>query len=238
MRFKLKSALLILLFLGTGTGLAEPQALPNVLSVKKVVKNMQDSFAKMSTFKSRFKITTERGTSKPIVWEGEVKYKSPQTIIFLFETPKDQLIFSDGKILKIYVPELRVIGEQKLNMQNQDVMFINSKTSFYQLQRQYNFFLADNPVRTVSGQKVVILNLKRKNVNSGFKSIDLWISMDDWLIMKAVAKTREDKTVTMNFHDIDINPKITENEFLFNLPVDIQTIHDPLYSTGLNVKKR
>jgi outer membrane lipoprotein-sorting protein len=90
----------------------------------------------------------------------------------------------------------------------------------------------------VSGQKVVILNLKWKNVNAGFKSIDLWVSMDDWVIMKAVAKTREDRTITMSFHDIDINAKITENEFLFNLPVDIQTIHDPLYSTGLNVKKR
>lgn len=225
-----------MLLLDTGIVQAAPQALPDVVSVKKIIKNMQVSSGKTSTYKSKFKIVTEKGSGQQ-TWSGETKYKSPGTIIFLFDNPKDQVIFSDGNILKIYLPELRVVGEQKLNVQNQDLLFINSKTSFYQLQRQYNFFLPENYVKTVSGQKIYILALKRKNVNAGFKSIDLWVSADDWLIMKAVGKTREDRTVTMNFYDIEINPKITENEFEFSLPVDVQTIYDPLYTSGDTKKK-
>lgn len=230
------SLFVIMLLLDTGIVQAAPQALPDVVSVKKIIKNMQVSSGKTSTYKSKFKIVTEKGSGQQ-TWSGETKYKSPGTIIFLFDNPKDQVIFSDGNILKIYLPELRVVGEQKLNVQNQDLLFINSKTSFYQLQRQYNFFLPENYVKTVSGQKIYILALKRKNVNAGFKSIDLWVSADDWLIMKAVGKTREDRTVTMNFYDIEINPKITENEFEFSLPVDVQTIYDPLYTSGDTKKK-
>ncbi|GEM_PF-3186428 len=237
MKIKEMCFLLMTVLFSVSVSYAAPQALPTVLTVKKVVKNMQDSFSGMSSYKSGFKITADRGKNKSVVWNGEMKYKAPSSIIFLFDNPKDQLIYSDGNVLKIYVPELRVIGEQKLNVQSQDILFINSKTSFYQLQRQYNFFLGDQPIKTVAGQKIVVLNLKRKNVNAGFKSIDLWVSMDDWLIMKAVATTREDRNMTMNFFDIEVNPKITENEFEFNLPVDVQTIQDPLYS-GAMVRKK
>jgi outer membrane lipoprotein-sorting protein len=207
---------------------AAPENLPDVMTVKKLVRNMQDTFARVKTYKCGFKITVEKNKSKE-TQNGTVKYKSPDRIIFLFDEPKDQIIYCDSSVLKVYLPDLRVVGEQKLESPNQDLMFINSRNSFYQLTKQYNFYFPENYFKTMDGEKIYILHLTQKNVYSGFKNIDLWVSTH-WYILRAIGTTREGRKITISFHDIQINENMTDNEFDFDLPVDIQTIYNPFYS--------
>lgn len=223
-----KKPVLLLLFFLLVSPLTAVQDLPDVLTVKKAVKHMQETFVSVKTYRAQFKIRVEEGKQKRTM-EGEMKYQTPSRIIFFFENPKEQIIYSDGRILKIYLPALKVVGEQKLEEKDQDLMFINSKTSFYQLTRQYNFFFPEEYIRQKEGQKFYILHLKQKNVYSGFKTIDLWVT-EDWMIVKVQGITRDGKKITVNFFDIEINRDMTENEFDFNLPVDVQTIYNPIFT--------
>ena len=203
------------------------EKLPDVLTVKNVVRNMQEAFLRIKTYKANFKIKITQGKIKK-EQRGVVKYKIPGQIIFLFSRPADQIIYSDGQILKIYLPDLKVVGEQKLESKNKDLMFVNSKNSYYQLVKQYNFSI-DPETKNYKGQKIYILHLTQKNVYSGFEIIDLWVS-ENWFILKAVGKTREGKTVAVSFSNIKINDVLTDHEFEFDLPVDVQTVVNPLYS--------
>jgi outer membrane lipoprotein-sorting protein len=226
------SLLAVSVFLAGLAGLAgQERRLPDVLTVKKVVRSMQEAFGGVETYVAGFKISVETAAGSKEAMAGTVKYKRPGRIIFLFDRPEGQLIYSDGQVMRIYLPELRVVGEQKLHGQSQDIMFINSKTSFYQLTRQYNFTFPKESVKTVNGRRIVVLHLTQKNVYAGFKAIDLWVD-GKWMIVKAVGRTRENKLITVNFFDIKVNHLITDNEFMFDLPVDVQTIYDPLYQPG------
>ena len=218
-------------FAGFSGAHGQERKLPDVLTVKKVVRSMQETFNGVETYAAKFKISVEAASGHEDNMEGTVKYKRPGRIIFQFEKPEGQLIYSDGQIMKIYLPALRVVGEQKLNGQNQDIMFINSKMSFYQLTRQYNFAFPNEYRKTVGGKQIIVLHLTQKNVYAGFKAIDLWVDTK-WMIVKAVGRTRENKLVTINFFDIKVNHLITDNEFMFDLPVDVQTIYDPLFRPG------
>jgi outer membrane lipoprotein-sorting protein len=226
MRKAIIPAAVLAVLLAAGVG--AQQKFGDIMSVKKVLKNVQDQFSKTKSYKAKFKIQVEREKRQETLL-GTVKYRSPGRIIFLFDQPEGQLVYTDGQVLRIYLPELRVVGEQKLVQQSQDIMFINSRTSFYQLTRQYNISFPKEAVKTVGKEKFYILHLTQKNVYSGFRTLDLWVS-PEWMIIKAVGKARDNKTITMTFRDIEVNGILTDAEFEFNLPVDVQTIYDPLYT--------
>jgi outer membrane lipoprotein-sorting protein len=221
------SVLLLGLAVATAPLLAQSPRIPNVLTVKKITRNIQDAFDGIQTYKADFRIAVEEGSRKSTM-KGEVRYQKPERVLFSFDEPEGQMIYSDGRVMRIYLPDLRVVAEQRMGAVGQEVMFAGSRSSFYQLLRQYHFAYNEGDVRKVDGRKYHILHLTQKNVYSGFRTIELWVS-ENWLIVKAVGKTREGRSVTATFSDIRLNAPMTENEFSFSLPVDVQTLYDPLF---------
>ncbi len=145
----------------------------------------------------------------------------------LFKKPTDQLIFSDGKTLKMYTPELNVLGEQSLEHYRPGFL-MNSKSSLYYLKNKYDIsFYKSNKPATINNVTYYILELEQKDVTAGFKKIILYVSQF-WLIEKAEATTLSGNQLTIIFKDIVLNSKLTDNEFEFNLPVNTQTIKNPL----------
>ncbi|MDD5067966.1 MAG: outer-membrane lipoprotein carrier protein LolA, partial [bacterium] len=158
---------------------------------------------------------------------GVIKYRIPDNFIMLYSQPQDQIIYSDGKVLKIYVPELNVLGEQNLEHFKPGFL-VSGKSSLYYMRNKFNisFHKSNKPV-LINNMPYYILLLEQKDVTSGFKKILLYVNQF-WVIVKAEATTLEENFISISFSDITLNTKMTDNEFEFNLPVNTQTIKNPL----------
>ncbi len=198
-----------------------------ITTIKKILNNMVDKYEKIKTYRANFyiKSTIDKVESRS---KGEIKYRTPNTFIMLFENPKDQIIFSDGRILKLYVPQLNVLGEQSLKDYRPGFL-ISGKTSLYYLRNRFSFsFYKSNKPEMINNSPYYVLLLTQKEVTVGFKTIILYISKY-WIITKAKATTLNGNELTIQFSNIIINRKITDHEFEFNLPVNTQTIKNPLF---------
>jgi len=204
----------------------EPPIL-KILSLKEIIHNMTEKYDKIRTFRAKFKIKSIVNNVKKVS-KGEIKYKKPDMFIMLFDEPKGQIIFSDGKILKIYVPELNVLGEQNLK-DYQPGFFITTKSSLSYLKSKYNFsFYKSTKPKIIGGNPYYRLLLAQKEVTAGFKNIVLYVSKY-WIITKAIGTTIDGDQIDISFYDITINKEITSHEFEFNLPVNTQTVKNPLF---------
>ena len=224
----MKNKIFIILFL-LGLFYAYPvktQELPKIVTVNTIIQNISEKFEKIKTLKSQIDITIKQGNNEKKM-RGTLKYKNPETFIIFFSQPKDQIIYSDGKTLKIYVPELNILGEQRLESKYASTFFITDKSSFYYLKNKYDFsFAKSNKPEIINNNPYYVLLLEPKERAVEFKKIKLYIS-PYWLIVKVEAESFTGAITTVNFYDIYINQKLTDYEFQFTLPVNVQTVVDP-----------
>jgi len=188
---------------------------------------MTEKYETIKYYKANFYIRSI--TDKVESWsKGKIKYKAPDTFIMLFSFPKDQIIFSDGKTLKLYVPQLNVLGEQSLE-EYRPGFLISGKASLHYLKKKFNFsFNKSNKPEIINEMPYYVLKLTQKEVTAGFKEIILYVS-EHWIMTKAKATTLSGNEITIRFGNIVINRRITEHEFEFSLPVNTQTIKNPLF---------
>lgn len=195
-------------------------------SIKDILHNMIEKYDAIKTYKAKFHIKTIIDNKEENSF-GEIKYEYPDRFIMTYDNPKDQIIYSDGKILKIYVPKLNILGLQNLEHYRPGIL-LNGKTSLFYLQNKYNFsFYKSNKPIMIGDMAYYVLLLEQKDVTAGFKSIILYISQY-WVIVKAEATTLNGNKINISFNNIRVNTKITDNEFEFSLPVNTQTVKNPL----------
>jgi len=228
----LKKFCVLFFIIFTGSIFSQQPVSIGGLTVKKVIRNIQDSFDAINTYRAKFDIVVEEGSKKTFM-KGSVKYKKPETMILIFDQPEGQIIYSDGRRMRIYIPYLHVVAEQRLTVDSagEDVILAGTKSSFNQMLKQYNFSFSKEEIKTSGGRKYYVLRLVQKNVYSGFKTIELWIS-EKWFIIKAKGTTREGRVVTISFSNIEVNTPINDAEFTFTLPLDSQTVYDPFYKVS------
>lgn len=195
-------------------------------SIKEILNNMTAKYESIKSYKANFGIKTvidnvEKGSS------GEIKYQYPDRFIMLYNFPKDQFIYGDEKVMKIYIPHLNVLGVQDLEHYRPG-LFISGKSALSFLKSKYNFsFYKSNKPVLVGDMFYYVLLLEQKDVSAGFKDIIIYVS-PYWLIVKAEATTLNGNKVKISFSNIRLNTKITDNEFEFTLPVNTQTVKNPL----------
>lgn len=196
-------------------------------TIKEIINNMTEKYEKIKTYRADFYIKSITDKAESMSY-GTIKYRAPDTFIMIFKNPKDQIIFSDGNTLKLYIPELKVLGEQSL-AQYRPGFLISGKTSLYYLRNKFNFsFYKSNKPEIINDMPYHVLLLTQKEVTAGFKTIILYVSQH-WIITKIKATTLNGNEIEMRFGDIIINKTISDHEFEFNLPINTQTIKNPLF---------
>ncbi len=222
MRF-IKVLLILIIFALSAHAKDEPI---KITTIKEIMKNMIEKYNKIKYYKGNFYIKSTIDNVES--WsKGSIKYRMPDTFIMNFTRPNDQIIFSDGKVLKMYIPHLNVLGEQNLEHYRPGFL-ISSKSSLYYLKNKFSFaFNKSNKPEMINNMPYYVLKLTQKEVTAGFKTIILYVSQY-WLITKAEATTINGDKISIRFSNITINRKVTDYELEFNLPVNTQTIKNPL----------
>jgi len=219
--------IILLLILMTGNLFAVEDDFIKITTIKEIINNMVEKYETIKTYRANFNIRSI--IDKVESWsKGEMKYRTPDTFVMIFSHPKDQLIFSDGKILKLYIPHLNVLGEQSLEHYRPGFL-ISGKTSLFYLRSKFSFsFYKSNKPEIINDMPYYVLLLTQREVTAGFKTIILYVSKY-WLITKVKATTINGDEIVVRFSNIIINRKITDYEFEFNLPINTQTIQNPLF---------
>lgn len=163
---------------------------------------------------------------------GLIYYKSPNLLRIDFNEPGEQVLVSDGNMLKIYVPGYDVTLTQSLGSAINPG--IASAEGLSLLRRNYQIAFKDSPdpQPLVSGDSsselVYKLNLTWRNTAQGFRQIEMSVTPDLY-IRRMTAVTADRRNIQFTFRDIRVNQNIPDARFDYDSPPSSNNYDNFLY---------
>ena len=193
-----------------------------IVSVNDVKKLMSKKFESIEDYTADFEWVNGEAHYK-----GKIQYKKPDKILLTFDDPKDQKIVSDGKVLYIYIPYLKVVIKQTLGEGTESsILTTGSEKGLYKLFNEYAFSFYDKSTpQKFDDTQAYHLRLTQKKPQIGFKKMDMWVSKDG-LILQSNGISPNDIKVSLTFHNIQINSEVPDYIFDFEIPADAQVIRN------------
>jgi outer membrane lipoprotein-sorting protein len=194
----------------------------DIVSVNDIKQVMSDRFSAVRDYTADFKWVN--GESH---YSGKIRYKKPDKILLLFDDPPDQKIVSNGVVLSIYIPYLKVVVQQSLSESTESsLLAASSETGLARLFDEYAFsFYDSSSPQPYKGAQAYHLKLSQKTAKVGFKRMDLWVSADG-LILQANGVSPSGVNVSLVFSDVQFNTELSDYLFEFEVPADAQIIRN------------
>ena len=199
MKVKLISTFILLLFAQATWAIDAEGIIKKVQKKYDHIKNFKATFDKVETFQLTGTKSTTAGTL--YVKDGK-KYR--------FET-EDQLIISDGNTVWTYnrINNQVLIDKVRKNsgaLLPRDILFKYPKTHYATLIAQ----------KKMDGKKVYIVKLDPKeDVHGYFDSIKIWVTDDDWQIVKIEITDLNGNKSVFNLSHIDTKTNLSDSLFHF-----------------------
>lgn len=187
---------------------------------KDIVKQVRKKFKSFNSYTADFSIQSRKG-KKTSNRTGKIFFRKPDKVRMIFTYPRAQIVVSNGEKVWIYMPRLKILGEQDLNKTGDDSFF--SKASPVGLDRlfslyHYSFKKGKQPQSMQLGnltEDFFVLELKQKVMTSGFRSMEVWVDKN-YLIRHVRAENALGKIVTMSFTNIVTGKDLDDSLFVFN----------------------
>ena len=194
----------------------------NIVSVNDIKNRMVETFESINDYTADFE-----WINGDVHYFGTIQYKNPDKILLNFENPEDQQIISDGNLLFIYIPYLKVVVQQSLTEETEsDILTTTTEEGLSKLFNEYSFSFFDSstplPFRNTLAYH---LKLTQKTPKVGFKTMDIWISEDGY-ILQSNGKSPNGLNVSLIFSNIKINTELPDYIFEFEVPADAQIIRN------------
>ncbi len=167
---------------------------------------------------------------------GVLFYKSPDMIRINFTEPKEQVLALDGEQLSIYIPQYRVIMEQKIEKDSTVAggASVVNREGLKLLKRNYSiaYLKSPEPVSLEeddpSSEKVVKLKLIWRSTDESFRQIDLSIG-ENGLIRRMIGYDEEYNEIQFDFTNIIVNQNIPDARFEFDGPASANVYENFLF---------
>ncbi len=129
-----------------------------------------------------------------------------------------QTVVSDGETTYIYLP-----GENQVLIGNPVEGEMNSPSDFLLNYDQY-FNASAVVTDQMNGQQHFKLTLTPKNGGSLFQSATIWLRDRDDIITRMELLDVNETTMTFNLTDVELNPTLDANTFVFETPAGAEVI--------------
>lgn len=153
------------------------------------------------------------------IMKAHVSFKKPNLLRMDFSSPKDQTIVFNGNELTIYLSEQNTILTQNVSDSSQRGAGLATPQGLNLMSRYFSiaYEIGPDPVALddASDEKVVKLELKRKNLTENFRTIKVYISADTKLIRRIEAVTGTNETFTLDFTNYVLNQGIPDQRFIY-----------------------
>lgn len=194
----------------------------NIVSVNDIKKRMSERFESINDYTADFD-----WINGDVHYFGKIKYKKPDKILLDFEEPDDQLIVSNGHLLYIYIPYLKVVVQQLLTEDTESaILTTTSEAGLSKLFDEYSFSFYDTSIlQPFRNTQAYHFRLHQKTPNVGFKEIYLWVSAEG-LILQSSGNSPNGLNVSLIFSNIQLNTELPDYIFDFEVPADAQIIRN------------
>jgi len=195
-----------------------------ITSVNDVKKLMEQTFDAMEDYTAR--LTWVNGKAE---YYGTIQYKKANRFRIDFEEPEDQVIVSNGELLYIYIPYLKVVIQQSLTEATESsILATTSQAGYAKLFDDYSFsFSGSSGLQPFRETRAYHLKLYQKRSQVGFKSMDLWISEDGYILQSA-GVSPNGAEVRLAFSGIEVNQELPDYIFEFEVPADAQIMRNTI----------
>ncbi len=193
-----------------------------IINVNDIKELIVEKFAEINDYTAEFEWINGDAN-----YNGIIKYKKPSKILLEFKKPEKQKIVSNGSVLYIYIPHLKVVIEQSLaESVESEILTTTTEGGMKRLFDEYYFSFYDvSTTEEFMGIPAYHLKLQQKTPNVGFKNMDMWVSTDG-LILQSNGVSTSGLKVSLTFKNIKINTELPDYIFDFEVPPDAQIIRN------------
>lgn len=179
---------------------------------------------------------------------GTLYYRRPNLVRIDFTEPEDQVLVSDGDVLKVYIPRYDVVLQQALTGSGGNAVTGLASSDGLRLMRE-NYSIAyldspepvslnEEPAQAADGEvqaeavgedeMVTKLRLTWRSTREGFRQLILSID-EDRLIRRIVGVTVSYDEVQFDFLDVRVNQNIPAARFDYEAPASANLFSDFLF---------
>lgn len=171
--------------------------------------SIQERYDSMNDYRAEFEQVTEYQTvNRTIRGKGEVYYKKPGRMLWVYEEPDGQFVLADGRHLYFYQPQENQVIKTLLG-------------AAFRSDLPLSFLLGIGQIRTYFNAGVVEqidnnyqVDLYPRKADAGFKKLQLTVSSENYDIKHAQIEDVGGNRWTIHFrnieHDIGLKPSVFE----------------------------
>jgi outer membrane lipoprotein-sorting protein len=198
----------------------------NATLLSQILKQMEQAGTTLIDFKADFtqiKVFTQFEDKEES--SGKVIYKKSKKALWEFEQPSPRKAIINNDIAWLYVPKVKQV--QKINLKDKaqtESILLGFGTPEAEIRGAYDVNLLG--AEKINQKDTYRLELipKDKNHSSYFSKTVLWIDKNNWLPIKTQLLESNEDTITIEFHDIQLNTNVADSLFDFKVPKGVEVV--------------
>jgi len=194
-----------------------------------ILSNVEEANSKLDTMEAEIKysrVITLLDSEEVSV--GFLQFKKPKLVNVNFFPPRSEINVIDGSYLWIYHIEERQVEKYEMSgddsPQGVDIFELGYDYTAEKVKRNYEVTLLD----VISTEEETLFHLElipRKTFDSEYDRTLLWIKEGLWMPVQYQLFESDGEIInTIELSHIEINTEISDNEFVLNLPDDVEII--------------
>jgi len=159
-----------------------------------------------------------------LISQGKMKYKKPDRMSWEYFEPDPLLMIIKGKGMWLYYPDMKVAEKYDLERAGETLgLFVGFGKSVEYLKKNYRIRLLEEK------KDFYCLELipRREEELRYLSKIILWVNTKEYWPVKTKIFEPNGDTTLIEFKDIEINTKIPDSEFEFQVPKGVEVV-EPL----------
>lgn len=194
----------------------------------------------MIVYDSVIKTVDGKTKTENLTMHGNLFFKRASRLFIDFTFPEKQVIVSDGRMLKVYIPKYNVTLQQQLDTSKDQTggaglatpQGLNLLRKGYKIAYKIgpNTVPLDEGAKGGSAEMVYKLLLNWMDQNQGFRQIELSITPNMW-IRRIDGITADRRQVRIDFSGLKVNSGIPDNKFDYDAPADSNVYNNFLFGT-------
>jgi outer membrane lipoprotein carrier protein len=201
----------------------QPTPLPGADAV---VAKVQEFYDKTTSFKSDFNQTFfVRAYNQKKTSHGRVVFAKPGKMEWVYDEPKDNVVVSDGAILRVYEAQNHQMYEQQVDKvdKSQYQAALSFLTGQGKLSDHFNFQLFAGESMNFPGGLVLVGTPKQPT--PAYQKVLFYVDKQTSLIRRAMVLDQQGNRNSFDFVNPKVNEPVTGTQFKFTPPPGTTVVH-------------